>query len=66
MPDTAFYKTKDGTYYASGKHPEGKKNQDEELQRVVSFVDAPWARNTDGNNDYRRLNYGWGNADGRS
>ena len=39
--DTAFYKTKDGTYYASGKHPEGKKNQDEELQRVVSFVDAP-------------------------
>ena len=39
--DTAFYKTKNGTYYASGKHPEGKKNQDEELQRVVSFVDAP-------------------------
>ena len=28
-------------YYVSGKHPEGKKNQDEELQRVVSFVDAP-------------------------
>ena len=39
--DTAFYQTKDGTYYASGKNPNGKKDVDEELQRVVSFVDAP-------------------------
>ena len=39
--DTAFYQTKDGKYYASGKNPNGKKDVDEELQRVVSFVDAP-------------------------
>ena len=39
--DTAFYKTKDGTFYASGKNPNGKKDVDNELQRVVSFVDAP-------------------------
>ena len=39
--DTAFYQTNDGTYYASGKNPNGKKDVDEELQRVVSFVDAP-------------------------
>ena len=39
--DTAFYKTDDGTYYATGKHPEGKKDSPEDLQRVVSFVDAP-------------------------
>ena len=39
--DTAFYKTSDGTYYATGKHPEGKKDSADDLQRVVSFVDAP-------------------------
>mgnify|MGYP005673598309 FL=1 len=39
--DTAFYKTDDGTYYATGKHPEGKKDSPEDLQRVVSFVDSP-------------------------
>ncbi|MBQ59695.1 MAG: translation initiation factor IF-2 subunit gamma [Euryarchaeota archaeon] len=39
--DTAFYKTGDGTYYATGKHPEGKKDSPDDLQRVVSFVDAP-------------------------
>ena len=39
--DTAFYKTDDGTYYATGKHPEGKKDSPDDLQRVVSFVDAP-------------------------
>lgn len=39
--DTAFYKTSDGTFYATGKHPEGKKDSPGDLQRVVSFVDAP-------------------------
>ena len=39
--DTAFYKTKDGIFYATGKHPEGKKDSPSDLQRVVSFVDAP-------------------------
>ncbi len=39
--DTAFYKTKDGTYYAAGKNPTGKADVKEELKRVVSFVDAP-------------------------
>ena len=39
--DTAFYQTKDGKYYCSGKNPNGKKDVDEELSRVVSFVDAP-------------------------
>ena len=39
--DTAFYKTDKGFYYAAGKHPEGKKDIEKELQRVVSFVDAP-------------------------
>ena len=39
--DTAFYKTDSGQYYATGRHPEGKKDVDSELQRVVSFVDAP-------------------------
>jgi len=39
--DTAFYKTKKGEYYVSGKHPDGEKDKINELQRVVSFVDAP-------------------------
>ena len=39
--DTAFYKTKDGVYYPSGRHPKGEKDSKEDLQRVVSFVDAP-------------------------
>ena len=39
--DTAFYKTDSGQYYATGRHPEGGKDVDSELQRVVSFVDAP-------------------------
>ena len=39
--DTAFYQTKDGKYYCSGKNPNGKKDVGEELSRVVSFVDAP-------------------------
>ena len=62
---TRLLQNKDGTYYASGKHPEGKKNQDEELQELF-LCRCSWTRNSDGNNDYRRLNYGWGNADGRS
>ncbi len=39
--DTAFYKTNKGEYYVSGKHPNGEKDKINELQRVVSFVDAP-------------------------
>jgi len=39
--DTAFYKTKKGEFYVSGKHPSGENDQFEDLQRVVSFVDAP-------------------------
>jgi translation initiation factor 2 subunit 3 len=39
--DTAFYKTESGQYYATGRRPEGGKDIDSELQRVVSFVDAP-------------------------
>ena len=39
--DTAFYKTKKNVYYATGKHPKGKEDVDKELQRVISFVDAP-------------------------
>ena len=39
--DTAFYKTKDGEYYPTGKRPDGKKDIDKELLRVVSFGDAP-------------------------
>ncbi|MBK70754.1 MAG: translation initiation factor IF-2 subunit gamma [Euryarchaeota archaeon] len=39
--DTAFYKTKDGDFYARGKHPKGKEDSDNDLLRVVSFVDAP-------------------------
>tara|TARA_B100001996_G_scaffold369287_1_gene342575 strand:- start:3036 stop:4274 length:1239 start_codon:yes stop_codon:yes gene_type:complete len=39
--DTAFYKTDSGQYYATGRRPKGGKDVDSELQRVVSFVDAP-------------------------
>ena len=39
--DTAFYQTKDGQYYPMGKRPDGTKDKDSELQRTVSFVDAP-------------------------
>ncbi len=39
--DTAFYTTTDGEYYPTGKRPDGKKDVDKELLRVVSFVDAP-------------------------
>ncbi len=39
--DTAFYKTSKGEYYATGKRPDGGSDVDKELQRVVSFVDAP-------------------------
>jgi len=39
--DTAFYKTADGQYYATGRHPDGGKDVEKELARVVSFVDAP-------------------------
>ena len=39
--DTAFYKTKKGEYYATGRHPGGGNDDVTELQRVISFVDAP-------------------------
>lgn len=39
--DTAFYKTKDGQFYPTGRRPDGSEDVSEELQRVVSFVDAP-------------------------
>jgi len=39
--DTAFYKNKDGEYYARGKNPEGGKDSEDDLLRVISFVDAP-------------------------
>ena len=39
--DTAFYKTSDGEYYATGRRPDGAKDDVTELQRVISFVDAP-------------------------
>ena len=39
--DTTFYSTDKGDFYAKGKHPEGKKDSDKDLLRVVSFVDAP-------------------------
>ena len=39
--DTAFYKTTKGEFYASGRRPDGGKDVDKELQRVISFVDAP-------------------------
>jgi len=39
--DTAFYKDDNGQYYATGKRPDGGKDVENELERVVSFVDAP-------------------------
>ncbi len=39
--DTAFYMSKEGKYYVSGKSPDGGNDNPEELKRVVSFVDAP-------------------------
>ncbi len=39
--DTAFYKTPEGVFYPTGRRPDGAKDVDDELQRVVSFVDAP-------------------------
>lgn len=39
--DTAFYKTKEGQFYPTGRRPDGADDVPEELQRVVSFVDAP-------------------------
>ena len=39
--DTAFYKTKKGEYYTTGKKSGGKKDDEKELCRVISFVDAP-------------------------
>jgi len=39
--DTAFYKTSDGEYYATGRKPGGGNDDITELQRVISFVDAP-------------------------
>jgi len=39
--DTAFYKTSNGEYYATGRKPGGGNDDITELQRVISFVDAP-------------------------
>ena len=39
--DTAFYKTKNGEFYPAGRRPDGGEDVTGELQRVVSFVDAP-------------------------
>lgn len=39
--DTAFYQDDEGRYYATGKRPGGGDDIKNELQRVVSFVDAP-------------------------
>ena len=39
--DTAFYKTPKGEYYATGHRPDGGNDDVTELQRVISFVDAP-------------------------
>ena len=39
--DTAFYRTEDGQHYAMGKRPDGGKDKPKELQRTISFVDAP-------------------------
>ena len=39
--DTAFYKTKEGQFYPTGRRPDGAEDVAEELQRVVSCVDAP-------------------------
>ena len=39
--DTSFFRTNDGIHYSKGKHPGGEKDSNDDLQRVVSFVDAP-------------------------
>lgn len=39
--DTAFYQDDEGRFYATGKRPDGGDDVKDELQRVVSFVDAP-------------------------
>jgi len=39
--DTAFYQTKEGDYYPTGRRPDGAEDVEDELLRVVSFVDAP-------------------------
>lgn len=39
--DTAFYRTPEGAYYPTGRRPGGGADVEEELLRVVSFVDAP-------------------------
>jgi len=39
--DTAFYRTGDDEAYAMGKRPDGGDDEEKELLRVVSFVDAP-------------------------
>ena len=39
--DTAFYSTESGDHYPIGRRPGGGEDQENELQRVVSFVDAP-------------------------
>jgi len=39
--DTAFYRDEEGRFYATGKRPDGGDDVENELQRVVSFVDAP-------------------------
>ena len=39
--DTAFYQDDKGQFYATGKRPDGGKDVEKELKRVVSFVDAP-------------------------
>lgn len=39
--DTAFYKTPKGEYYATGRRSDGGNDDVTELQRVISFVDAP-------------------------
>jgi len=39
--DTAFYQDDAGQFYATGKRADGGEDRNDELKRVVSFVDAP-------------------------
>ncbi len=39
--DTAFHRNEDGESYPSGRRPDGGPDREDELLRVVSFVDAP-------------------------
>lgn len=39
--DTAFYKTSDNRYYTKKKHPNGQDDLDDDLLRIISFVDTP-------------------------